>query len=156
MKYASIFEVVKETPVSLYFDGVGGTRLAVAMFPHKDGLVFFDVFWMNTGHGIHVLPGPIANGYETMTNNYYWKSALKKPSTKLFRRGPLILALTAIYSVIMTCGWHLEKVTRANIWEPLKPLKINLRKVSATVGGDLPTIQHLYLYFFKQNQFYPV
>jgi hypothetical protein len=58
-----IFEAIKDHNIVLKWNGGphdGMKRLAVELFPYKDGAVFFDVGWTeSSGHPIHVLPGPI-------------------------------------------------------------------------------------------------
>jgi len=54
-----IFEAIKDHNIVIRVPGVG-RRLAVELFPYKDGAVFFDVGWTeSSGHPYHVLPGPI-------------------------------------------------------------------------------------------------
>lgn len=42
-------------------DKTGDKRLMVARFPHPEGLLYFEPYWLEAGHqpGIHVVPGPI-------------------------------------------------------------------------------------------------
>jgi hypothetical protein len=57
-----IFEAIKNHNIVIKVPGVG-RRLAVELFPYKDGAVFFDVGWTeSSGHPYHVLPGPIEDG----------------------------------------------------------------------------------------------
>jgi len=59
---SDIFEVIKETNITISIPN-HGHRVAVEIFPYKDGAVFFDVGWnMSTAHPTHIIPGPISGG----------------------------------------------------------------------------------------------
>jgi hypothetical protein len=58
-----VFSAIKENNLVVTVEP-GHQRLAVELFPYKDGAVFFDVGWTeSSGHPIHVLPGPISGEY---------------------------------------------------------------------------------------------
>jgi hypothetical protein len=58
-----MFRAIKENNLVVTVEP-GHQRLAVEIFPYKDGAVFFDVGWTeSSGHPIHVLPGPITGKY---------------------------------------------------------------------------------------------
>ena len=62
-KEKNIFETIKGTNLVVTVEP-GHQRLAVELFPYKDGAVFFDVGWTeSSGHPLHVLPGPITGEY---------------------------------------------------------------------------------------------
>ena len=55
-----LFTRIRATPL-LIDHPLGGLRLAVAIFPHAEGILFFDVFWYGTPsfHPVHVVKGEV-------------------------------------------------------------------------------------------------